>query len=323
MKTVRWGIIGCGDVTEVKSGPGFQKARNSQLVAVMRRNGRLAEDYARRHGVPKWYDAADALINDNEVDAVYIATPPNSHKEYALAVARAGKPAYVEKPMAMNHRECVEMVDVFRKNNLPLFTAYYRRGLPRFLRVKAMIDDGSIGEVRAVVVRFFQRPSAKDQSRAANWRTDPAIAGAGYFFDLGSHMLDLLQYFFGPVKGAAGFSSNRLKLYDAEDCVSASFQFENGVQGVGMWDFGSGEDLDMTEIVGSSGKISYATFLDQPVVLQRGRGVEEILIPHPDHVQQPLIQTVVDELTGVGKSLSTGSTGAHTSWVMDRILGRV
>ena len=105
---IRWGIIGCGDVTEVKSGPGFQQARGSQLVAVMRRNGTLAQDYARRHGVPQWYDNADALINDADVDAVYIATPPSSHKDYALAVARAGKPVYIEKPMAVNYGECQE-----------------------------------------------------------------------------------------------------------------------------------------------------------------------------------------------------------------------
>src|SRR5213592_2609043 len=96
---VRWGIIGCGDVTEVKSGPGFQKAERSSLVAVMRRNGALAADYSRRHGVPKWYDDADALIADPEVDVVYVATPPSSHMDYALRVARAGKPVYVEKPM--------------------------------------------------------------------------------------------------------------------------------------------------------------------------------------------------------------------------------
>ena len=100
MKTIRWGIIGCGNVTEVKSGPGFQKAKNSALVAVMRRNGALAEDYARRHNVPRWTDDAQALIDDPEVDAVYVATPPAFHIEYTIQAARAGKPVYVEKPLA-------------------------------------------------------------------------------------------------------------------------------------------------------------------------------------------------------------------------------
>src|SRR5438067_1919276 len=111
--TIRWGIIGCGDVTEVKSGPGFRKAQDSALVAVMRRDGAKAADYARRHGVPHWYDDADKLVADPEVNAVYVATPPGSHLEYALRVAAAGKPCYVEKPMARSHAECRRMIDAF------------------------------------------------------------------------------------------------------------------------------------------------------------------------------------------------------------------
>jgi 1,5-anhydro-D-fructose reductase (1,5-anhydro-D-mannitol-forming) len=107
---IRWGMIGCGDVTEVKSGPGFQKAAGSALMAVMRRNGGLAADYARRHGVPRCYDRADALLADDEVDAVYIATPPDTHADYALLAAAASKPAYVEKPMARHTPECDRMI---------------------------------------------------------------------------------------------------------------------------------------------------------------------------------------------------------------------
>ena len=136
MRTIRWGIIGCGDVTEVKSGPGFQKAQHSSLVAVMRRTGELARDYARRHGVPRWYDNAEALIDDPDVDAVYIATPPAYHKEYALLSAQAGKPVYVEKPMALNFEECQMMIEVCRAAGVPLFVAYYRRALSRFLKVR-------------------------------------------------------------------------------------------------------------------------------------------------------------------------------------------
>ena len=109
-REVRWGIIGCGDVTEVKSGPGFQKAKNSSLVAVMRRNTDLARDYASRHQVPKWYANADDLINDDKFDIVYIATPPAFHKDYTLKVSLAKKYVYVEKPMAVDFAECQEMI---------------------------------------------------------------------------------------------------------------------------------------------------------------------------------------------------------------------
>jgi 1,5-anhydro-D-fructose reductase (1,5-anhydro-D-mannitol-forming) len=322
MKTIRWGIIGCGDVTEIKSGPGFQKARGSELVAVMRRNGNLAEDYARRHRVSKWYDKVEALIYDNDVDAVYIATPPSSHKEYTLAVARAGKPVYVEKPMALNFSECQAMIQACENANVPLFTAFYRRALPRFLKIKLLLDEGQIGTVRGVNLRLYQPPSAEDKKGANQWRVDPNIAGGGYFVDLGSHMIDLLQYLLGPIRAAIGFSSNQGKLYEAEDTVSGSFTFESGAHGVGLWSFSASEDLDSTEIIGSQGKITYATFRELPIVLERGGTVERFNIPHPEHVQQPLIQSVVDELLGVGKSPSTGRTGAMTNWVMDRLLGR-
>lgn len=316
-------MIGCGDVTEIKSGPAFQKARGSQLVAVMRRNGALAKDYASRHGVPAWYDDAEALIHDRNVDAVYIATPPSSHKEYALAAARAGKPAYVEKPMALNYSECNEMIQAFETAHIPLFTAFYRRALPRFLKIKSMIDNDEIGTIQSVIIRFYRPPSQADLKHAAQWRVDPAIAGGGYFVDMGSHMIDLIQYFLGPIVSAAGFCSNQGNLYQAEDTVSGTFDFETSTLGVGLWRFAAGEDLDLTEISGSHGKITYSTFLEQPVLLESKGTVRQFEILHPAHIQQPLIQSIVDELLGSEKSPSTGRTGAMTSWVMDRILGRL
>ena len=148
-KTIRWGIIGVGDVTEVKSGPGFQKAEHSALVAVMRRDAAKARDYAERHHVPRWYDDAKALIHDAEVDAVYIATPPNVHLDYTQMAAAAGKPVFVEKPMARTYAECQQMIDACRRAGVPLWVAYYRRRLPRFLKIKALVESGAIGEVRS------------------------------------------------------------------------------------------------------------------------------------------------------------------------------
>lgn len=321
--TIRWGIIGCGDVTEIKSGPGFQKSSGSELIAVMRRNSPLAKDYAERHNVPKWYDNADKLINDPDVDAVYIATPPSSHKKYTLAAALAGKPVYVEKPMALNYRECIEMVDACRNNKVPLFVAYYRRALPKFQRIKSLIDQKAIGDIRSVNLRYYQTPSEKDLNKSENWRVDPLIAGCGYFCDLGSHMIDLLQFYFGKIIAASGFHSNRAGLYNAEDTVNAIFSFENGLQGTAMWCFVAGENIDQTEIIGSKGKIIYPTFSSDPIILISGGKKEEIKIDNPEHVAQPLIQLIVDELLGKGKSPSSGKSGASTAWVMDKILGRL
>jgi predicted dehydrogenase len=321
MNTINWGIIGCGDVTEVKSGPGFQHAANSSLVAVMRRNGALAKDYAQRHNVPKWYDNAEALINDPDINAIYVATPPNSHKEYTILSARAGKPVYVEKPMALNFAECREMIDACQAANVPLFVAYYRRGLLRFLKIKELLDTNTIGEVRYVTITMVMPPHPDElDPQKLPWRVIPEIAGGGRFADLASHMFDFLDYVLGPISAMQGFAANQAGLYPAEDIVSASFVFELGVQGVGNWCFTGFESIDHTEIVGTKGKITYATFNADPVVLTTADGVTEFSIEDPAHIQQPLIQTVVDELTGSGICPSTGESAARTSRVMDQLL---
>lgn len=322
MRAVRWGIIGCGDVTEVKSGPAFQKANYSSLMAVMRRTSKLAEDYARRHGVPRWYDNAEALINDSDVDAVYIATPPSSHKEYALLSARAGKPVYVEKPMALNHDECQLMIQACRTAQVPLFVAYYRRALDRLLKIKALIDTHAIGDIRFVTVTLYQ-PVAPDElePQTLPWRVRPEIAGGGRFVDLASHMLDLLDYTLGPIREAHGFASNQARRYPAEDIVTGTFVFASGVQGTGTWCFTGFDKCDLTEIVGSEGKITYSTFDSKPVILTTAQGRTEFAYEYPSHIQQPLIQSVVDALISNGACPSTGESAARTTWVMDRILG--
>ncbi|MCI3922563.1 Gfo/Idh/MocA family oxidoreductase [Paenibacillus sp. TRM 82003] len=319
MKTIRWGIIGCGDVTEVKSGPAFQKAEGSALTAVMRRNGTLAKDYAERHGVPKWYDTGEALIHDPEVDAVYIATPPAHHKEYALLAAQAGKPVYVEKPMALNSDECREMIDACEKAGVPLFVAFYRRMQPRFLKVKELLEQNAIGEVRLVLTTHHTKP-ANPHGQGA-WRLQPEIGGGGLFPDLASHTLDLLDYFLGPIETVEGLAANQAGRYAAEDIVTTAYRFATGVHGIGSWCFEAGVHEDRNEIIGSAGKIVYSTFADEPIRLVTDQGTREWHIEQPQHVQQPLIQSIVNELRGTGEVCpSTGRSGARTNRVMDTLL---
>ena len=202
MRDIRWGIIGCGAVTEVKSGPGLQKAERSRLVAVMRRNASLAEDYARRHGVPRWYSDARDLLADPEVDAVYVATPPSTHREYARLAAAAGKPVYVEKPMARTHAECLEMIAACREAGVALYVAYYRRAQPRFLKVRDLLAAGAIGAPRSVTVTLHQPPPAPvARPEDLPWRVRPEISGGGLFVDLGSHTLDLRTISSAPSPG--------------------------------------------------------------------------------------------------------------------------
>ncbi|HEV8130378.1 MAG TPA: Gfo/Idh/MocA family oxidoreductase [Acidobacteriota bacterium] len=321
MKTIRWGMIGCGDVTELKSGPALQKANNSQLVAVMCRTREKARDYAARHGVPKWFDEGESLIRDPEVDIVYVATPPSSHMEYTLMAAKAGKPVYVEKPMARTFQECQTMIDACKRAGVPIFVAYYRRSLPRFLKVKEILDSGGIGQIRSVAVTLHRPlPPEGYDSQNLPWRVNPEIAGAGQFLDLASHTLDYLDYILGPIVKATGNATNHAGLYPAEDIVAGSFIFQSGVHGTGLWCFTAFAPEDVTEIVGSKGKISFSTFDTTPVVLTASESVQQFSIDNPIHIQQPLIQAIVDELNGVGRCPSTGQTAARTSRVMDCML---
>jgi predicted dehydrogenase len=313
---VRWGIIGVGNVTEHKSGPGFQQAERSELVAVMRRNGELAADYARRHDVPRWYDDADELINDPEVDAVYVATPPDSHREYVLRVAQARKPVYVEKQMARTALECEDMISACEEAGVDLFVAYYRRVMPRFATVKELLDSGRIGQLRSVNIRNEQ-PSEPDHE---GWRVNPEISGGGHFVDLGSHILDLLDWLLGPVTYAAGIATNRGARYQAEDLVTGVFSFRSGVEGVGVWNYDSFQNKDQVEIIGTAGALRFSCFAAEPLRLLTARGVEQIKAPYPETVQLPLIQSVVNALTGHGESPSTGHSALRTARVIDTLL---
>jgi len=323
METIRWGIIGVGDVCEKKSGPAFYKIEHSSLVAVMRRDEEKAKDYAMRHTVPNYYTNADELINDPEVNAIYIATPPDSHKEYTIKALQAGKPVYVEKPMAMDYNECREMIAVAKESGQKVFAAYYRRALPYFQKVKELLQQEVIGKVLTVNVRYSRPPYESDlHPETHTWRIKRSIAGEGYFYDLAPHTLDILDFLLGEITEAKGFQMNRGGLYEVADTVSAIFTFESGVVGNGQWCFVSSSVSveDSIVISGTMGEIRFNTFAFQPIELITPEGNMFYETSSPEHIQQPLIQTIVDELRGVGICPSTGISGARTSRVMDWIL---
>lgn len=323
IQEVNWGIIGCGNVTELKSGPAFNKVEHSRIVAVMRRNAALAEDYAKRHGVPKWYADANQLINDPEVNAIYIATPPNTHASYAIQAMRAGKPVYVEKPMALNYSECLEMIKVSEETGMPLFVAYYRRTLPAFLKTKELIDNGTIGKPLTVHIKLHKVANEKDlPAEKHSWHVNPEIAGAGHFFDLASHQLDYLDFLFGPIIDVHGIAVNQAGYYKAEDTVTGTFRFGNGVVGTGSWCFVTDRSLytDTIEITGTFGKITLPCFAHDGLTLTTPNGTQKINVQNPENIQHHLIQQIVDELRGVGKSPSNGKTAARTSAVLDEMV---
>ncbi|MDT0606607.1 Gfo/Idh/MocA family protein [Croceitalea rosinachiae] len=320
---LRWGIIGCGSVTEVKSGPAYRLTEGFEITAVMCRHLEKAADYAERHKVPLFTSDASEVIDNPDIDAVYIATPPDTHKFYGLKVAEAGKPCCIEKPMAPSYADSLEIFNAFQEKDLPFFIAYYRRSLPRFLKVKEWLDEGAIGELRHVHWVKTRTASLLDKSEKYNWRTDAKIAPAGYFDDLASHGLDLFTFLLGDIKEATGVSSNQQGLYSALDTVAGSWIHKNGITGSGSWNFGSYQPLDKVKIIGAKGEIHFSVLHEEPIQLLSETRKESVFIEHPKHLHQFHVANMKKHLLGEMIHPSTGATGLHTSWVMDKILGNL
>ena len=295
-KTIKWGIIGCGDVAEVKSGPAFQKCDNSQLLAVMRRNGDLAKDFAKRHNVTLWYDDADMLLQNTDINAVYIATPPSTHLDYALKALKAGKDVYLEKPMVLSKEEAIQLETAVNNSKQKLVVAHYRRFLPMYIKVKQLLDNEAIGAVKYVDLRFLQPYDFNDK---ATWRLDADVSGGGYFHDIAPHQIDLMYYFFGNYAEAKGIAVNQSGINTVDDTVNGLINFKNGVQFRGMWSFAIPKYLeeDRCAIYGEDGTIELS-FYEEQLKLKSKKTNREFNFKNPVNIQQPMIQETVNYFLG-------------------------
>lgn len=324
--TIRWGIIGCGDVCEVKSGPPLYKVPGSELLIVMRRDATQARDFATRHGGSEHTTDADTVIEHPDVNAVYIATPPGSHLEYALRVAAAGKPCYVEKPMARNAAECARMVAAFAAADRPLFVAYYRRALPRFVEVARLLNTGALGQLMTVhyLYQGERRHRAPGGARPPSWREDASVSGGGLFLDLGSHVLDLLDHLLGPLDLLAAHAahlSSPVVRGAVEDTVTLAFRAAADVAGTCTFAFHTTRFIDQLTFIGSDATLTASVFGSEPLTLTTRDGAHGIPVEHPTHVQYPLMEHIVSELSGGPlRCPSTGESALRTSRIMDRVL---
>lgn len=325
MNDINWGIIGCGNVTEKKSGQAYNKIPNSKLVAVMRRNAEKAADYAARHHVGKWYDDADKLLNDAEVNAISIATPPAFHLEYTIAALKKGLNVYVEKPVTRNSQEAEDMAEAVKKYSGKLTVAHYRRALPMFLYIKDLLAKGTIGDIRTVQIRMWKsiRPDLIANSET-NWRVLPEFAGGGYFHDLAPHQLDLMLYYFGEPEKYHGFSLNQSGAYPADDHVCGEIVFKNKVVVNGSWCFNvaDSENIDSCEIIGTKGKIIFP-FFGTFVTLKNEKGEETVNFTHPEHIQQPMITKIVDYFRGEGSNPCSIEEAIVLMKILDAFTGKV
>jgi predicted dehydrogenase len=317
--TINWGIIGCGDVTEVKSGPAFNKVAGSHLAAVMRRDAAKAADYAKRHAVAKWYDDAEKLMADPEINAIYIATPPASHLPYALEALKKGFNVYVEKPVTRNAAEAQQMADAVKQSGQKLTVAHYRRAVPMFLQVKKLLDEQVIGEVRTVQIRMWQsRKPALVADVESNWRVQPELSGGGYFHDLAPHQLDLMLFYFGEPEYYGGFSLNQSKATPADDHVCGSIRFKNNIVVNGSWCFNvaESETTDTCEIIGTKGKITFP-FFGKYVSWKTDTEEKSMEFIHPQHIQQPMIEKIVAYFKGEGANPCSIEEAVTLMKVMD------
>jgi len=319
-KILNWGIIGCGDVTEKKSGPAFSLIEGSRLLAVMRRTANLAEDFAKRHDVPEWYNDARSIIEHPDIDAVYIATPPNFHDEYAIACMEAGKAIYVEKPMATTYTKCLGMVKRSNELKKPLFVAYYRRSLDYFRKIKEMIDGSVIGEIETITLQLHKPISRQVRSSEKPWRVIPEIAGGGYFFDLACHQLDILNYFFGIPIQYSGSARNKAGYYEAEDEVRGRLTYPGNITAKCSWNFHVNKFLqkDCCTINGTEGKITFSFFSFNPIIVKHNNKIKRIVINRPAVIQQQYIQSIVDELLRKGHCPGTLVSALTTNKIMEK-----
>ncbi len=320
-KAIQWGIIGCGDVTEVKSGPAFSKVPGSKLVAVMRRDAAKAADYAQRHGVPAWYDDAALLLADPAVNAIYVATPPSTHAHYTNLAIDAGKPVYVEKPMALDAGQAEEMTDYALEKNVPLVVAHYRRAQPLYLEIKQLLDAGAIGRPAVINLRLHKPQRTHSSNTSVPWRLDPAISGGGLFHDLAPHQLDIIYWLFGKATQVSGFALNHSGTTDADDLVTAQMMLEKDIIFNGEWNFTNTimPNIDRCEIIGDKGSISFSFFDHQPIELSRNGKIDQLHFEKLPHVQEPMIAKVVNYFLGKGENPCTGADGMYVMQLIDEI----
>ena len=303
MNKVRWGMIGCGEVTEVKNGPGLYKNRDSELIGITSRTIAKAHDWVKRHGHGRVFSSVEELLASPEIDIVYIAVTPDAHREMAVKCAKAHKHCYLEKPIALSYAEAEEIQRAFAEAGKKIFVAHYRRAMPKTIKLQELLER--ISPIRSV--RVFR---SDDRKTLPNWMANPAIAGGGIFFEGDVHLIDLLDYLFGPFKSWKLDASSRSGLEDRAALIARG---RDGIFISGLWQYQAYRAEESCDVFGDKGTLSFQIMnTGGRAVLLTDKGREEIVFPDESHVGLPMEQTVVDELLGRGKCPSTLETAMRT-----------
>jgi len=318
---LRWGLIGCGDIARKRVAPALRDSTGCELVAVARHQAHLAESFANQFGAAKWYSNWEGLLDDAEIDAVYVATPVHLHESQAVAVAQSGKHVLCEKPMAMNVVECDRMIEACRANNVRLGIAYYRHFYPAILRMRSLIESGEIGtRIVAQVNAFEWFDPAADHPRA--WLLKQKLAGGGPMFDFGCHRIEVLMHLFGEPKEIRGITSNALFTREVEDTATAIFRFASGACATLTVSHAANEPQDTLQVFGSAGSVHVASLNEGTlrIVTEKGERIEAL--PPAENLHKPLIEDFVTAVINNREPAVTGAIGRTVARIEQEIYGK-
>jgi predicted dehydrogenase len=318
MGKIRWGLIGCGDIAQKCVAPAMRDLPNCEPLAVSRADFSLAREFAMRFGFRRWYKTWQELVSDDEIDAVYVATPVNLHCEQTICAAEHGKHVLCEKPMAMNVEQCDKMLAACKSNSVTLGISYYRHFYPVINRLKEILASGEIGKPVFAEIRTFEffNPDPNDKR---SWFVRKDIAGGGPMFDSGSHRLEVLVNLFGTVRSVKGSFSNIAFKREVEDTCTGLITFESGLHAVVTTSHIPVQRQDTLEIFGSDGYINVPSLNNGIFTLTKNQQSRTESHPRASNVHLPLIENFTNALLSNTQPAVTGEIGKAVASIEQQI----
>jgi predicted dehydrogenase len=322
MQKLRWGLIGCGDIASKRVAPALRDLPNCELTAVARNRSDLAPSFAERFGARRWFADWPALVRDEEIDAVYIATPVHLHADQTMAAAEAGKHVLCEKPMALNVADCERMIAACRAHHVKLGVAYYRHFYPVVARVKDIIHSGEIGRPVITQINVFERFNP-EPNHPRRWLVEKVKAGGGPMFDFGCHRIEILLNVFGQITRTIGSTSSVLFDREVEDTAVALFEFESRMRSMLTVTHASSDSQDTMSIFGSAGSIHIPVLNQGTMTIRTAAG--DRIETHPPHsnLHQPLIDDFTQAVLTDREPQVTGAIGRDVAKIEAEIYGGI
>ena len=321
MEKLRWGLIGCGDISRKRVAPAIKDLDQCELVAVARANYTKAESFTKEFSAKRWYKEWQDLINDDEIDAVYLATPVYLHAEQTIAAAKAGKHVLCEKPMALNAKYCERMIETCKEHNVTLGVAYYRHFYPVINRVKEIISSGEIGEPTVVEIQAFEWFDRKP-GEPRYWLLEKEKSGGGPMMDFGCHRIEVLQHLFGKVKEIQSQLFNIHFNREVEDTAYVSLLFENNTQAIIRVTHAAYEARDTLDIFGTKGSIHIPVLNGGAITIKTEKDERTENHPPNKNVHQPLIEDFTNAVLENRTPVVNGYVGREVNLILDDIYNR-